>query len=123
VFEPESNGNMYHYDISDQPELYDIESSTRKEVWTAAGNNRFKGIGATQPPQIPQTSHKSKWNAVKPLSLENTEKLDSKHFKITFNDPNAKIILTNTNQSSWDYVKNTQNYMSSTMKSTGGIPF
>lgn len=40
---------------------------------------------------------------MKPLSLENTEKLESKHFKITFNDPNAKNRLTNTNQSSRDY--------------------
>lgn len=108
VFEPETkDGNIYHYDIQDQTEFFDIESSTWKDVRTAAGNNRFKGIGATQPPQIPSTSHKSKRNAPKPLSLENTEKLESKHFKITFNDPNSWIMQTNTNQSSREYVKNT----------------
>ena len=48
VFEPETkDGNIYHYDIQEQTEFFDIESSTRKDVRTAAGNNRFKGIGAT----------------------------------------------------------------------------
>jgi hypothetical protein len=94
--------NIYNYEIS-QPkpaEFFDIESSTRKEARTAAGGNRFKGIGATCPPNIPpQTSHQKRNGPMKPLSLENTEKFDSKHFKITFNDPNAKL-MTNTNQSS-----------------------
>jgi len=47
VFEPElKDSNIYQYDIQD-PEFFDIESSTRKDVRTAAGNNRLKGIGAT----------------------------------------------------------------------------
>ncbi len=53
VFEPESKDHLnYNYDIQDQTEFFDIESSTRKDVWTAAGNNRFKEIGATQQPQM-----------------------------------------------------------------------
>lgn len=59
LFETEAKDqNIYNYEISKPADFFDIESSTRKEARTAAGGNRFKGIGATCPPNIPpQTSH------------------------------------------------------------------